>query len=117
MGATTSDNIKAIAPELTAFIDANAPVLALILSDVAGEVTVGVFGAKQEKAQRYLAAHYLTLANSGTGGSGSGGSTAGPLKKEKVGDVEKEYVDMSKSSSAKTGLSETSYGRTSCVWL
>lgn len=105
MSATTKENVKLIAPELVTFIDANEGTVTLILSDVAGEVTQGVFGSKQEKAQRYLAAHYLTFANS------SSGAGAGPVKKEKVGDVEKEYA-VSAVSSAKPGFSETSYGRT-----
>lgn len=107
MGATSKDNISAIAPELKSFIDDNSCVVDLILADVASEVRQSVFGSKQERAQRYLAAHYLTLSNPAT----SSGSS-GPVTKEKVGDVEKSYGDSSNAKGAQIGLSETSYGRT-----
>lgn len=107
MAATTKENIIAIAPELESFISGESCVVGLILSDVQSEVTQGVFGSKQERAQRYLAAHYLTLSNPATS-SGSSGA----IKKEKVGDIEKEYTDSSKVKGAQIGLSETSYGRT-----
>ena len=107
MAATTADKISVIAPELKDFIDGNACIVALILADVSDEVKQGIFGAKQERAQRYLAAHYLTLSNPATS-SGSSGA----VKKEKVGDVEKEYTDASKMKGSQVGYSETSYGRT-----
>ena len=107
MASTTADKISAIAPELKDFINDNACTVDLILSDVNDEVKQGVFGAKQERAQRYLAAHYLTLSNPATS-SGSSGA----VKREKVGEVEKEYSDASKVKGAQVGYSETSYGRT-----
>jgi len=110
MGDTTSDNIKLIAPELETFIDANAATVDLILEDVAGQITSAVYGAKQERAQRYLAAHFLTLINSGASGGNTGAS--GPVEMEKVGDEQVKY-----SSSWMDNLSdmsrydETKYGR------
>ena len=106
MGATTADNVSAIAPEMKSFIDGNKCIVDLILSDVSGEVKQGIFGTKQERAQRYLAAHYLTLSNPATS-SGSSGA----VKKEKVGDVEVEYTDASQMKGAQVGYAETSYGR------
>lgn len=107
MAATTADKVSAIAPELKSFIDDNSCIVALILADVSDEVKQGVFGAKQERAQRYLAAHYLTLSNPATSSGASG-----PVTKEKVGDIETSYGDTSKAKGALIGYSETSYGRT-----
>lgn len=107
MAATTKDRISAIAPELKDFIADDSCVVSIILEDVASEVKQGVFGSKQERAQRYLAAHYLTLSNPATS-SGSSGA----VKREKVGDVEKEYTDASQLKGSQVGYSETSYGRT-----
>lgn len=107
MAATTADKVSAIAPELKDFIDGNSCIVNLFLADVASEVKQGVFGPKQERAQRYLAAHYLTLSNPATS-SGSSGA----VKREKVGDIEKEYTDASKAKGTQIGYNETSYGRT-----
>jgi hypothetical protein len=104
---TTAVNIKAIAPELTTFIDTNTDgVVDLILGDVAGQITSSIYGTKQERAQRYLAAHLLSLAFSSSTGTGGGGA----LKREKVGDEEIEYFGST--SKDANGYDETPYGRT-----
>lgn len=112
MSDTTTENIKGIAPELADFIDeaGNSDIVDLILEDVAAQIREAVYGTKQERAQRYLAAHFLTLINQGASGASSGAS--GPVEKEKVGDVEIKY-----STSVLSNLSdvnrydETKYGR------
>jgi hypothetical protein len=107
MADTTAANVKAIAPELAAFIDTNTGgVVDLILGDVAGQITSSVYGAKQERAQRYLAAHFLSLSYQSSLGTGGGGS----LKREKVGDMENEYQKADFSDMSR--YDETSYGRT-----
>ena len=109
MSDTTTANIKAIAPELVAFIDANANgIVDLILADVAGQVTSSIYGAKQERAQRYLAAHLLKLAQLAE----SGVSGSGPVEMEKVGDVETRYGSSSSALSDGNRYDETPYGRT-----
>lgn len=110
MADTTSDNVKLIAPELATFIGDNGNLVTLILSDVAGQVDSATYRSKQEQAQRYLAAHLLTISEQGSSGASSG--AGGPLKREKVGQLEKEYATGS--TSGVTGVSrldETKYGR------
>ena len=101
MSATTQANVLLIAPELSSITDSD--VWDLILADVASEVSSGVFGAAQERAQRYLAAHYLSLYGA------SLGAATGSLKREKVGNTEKEYAI---SSTVSTNNTEADYGRT-----
>jgi hypothetical protein len=106
MSDTTAKNIELIAPELAVFMCQNGDLVTLILEDVAGQISSAKYGSKEERAQRYLAAHFLSLAhlsNLGQGGSG-------PVESEKVGDVEIKY---SKADFAdKSRYDETPYGRT-----
>lgn len=106
MSDTTAKNVELIAPELAEFICQNGDLVTLILSDVAGQISSSKYGAKEERAQRYLAAHFLSLAYSSS--QGAGGS--GPVEMEKVGDVQIKYgannfMDASR-------YDETPYGRT-----
>ena len=112
MSDTTTKNIESIAPELKDFINdsCNKDLVELILEDVAAQIRQAVYGTKQERAQRYLAAHLLTLINQGASGGNSG--TAGPLISEKVGDVENKYSDSVLSNlSDVSRYDETKYGR------
>ena len=112
MADTTEANIVLIAPELKDFIEleANNDLVALILEDVAAQIREAVYGTKQERAQRYLAAHLLTLIKQGEDGASSGAS--GPVEKEKVGDVEIKYSNAVLSNlSDMTRYDETKYGR------
>lgn len=107
MSNTTKENVILIAPELSVVSN---ELFTLILADVALEVSSASFGAKQEQAQRYLAAHYLTIST----GSASSSASAGSVKKEKVGEVEVEYSDSLKdilSSIKASRFDETKYGR------
>ena len=106
MSDTTSKNVELIAPELAVFMCKNGDLVTLILEDVAGQISSARYGAKEERAQRYLAAHFLRLAYSSS--LGQGGS--GPVEMEKVGDVQIKYgannfMDASR-------YDETPYGRT-----
>ena len=107
MGNTTKANVKLIAPELASVAD---DLFDLVLADVALEVSSAGFGAKQEVAQRYLAAHYLTISV----GTAETSASAGSVKKEKVGEVEIEYSDSLKdilTSIKASRFDETKYGR------
>jgi len=108
MSDTTSANIKLIAPELTAFIDANPSAVSLVLADAVLMVSDTIYGKFEERAQRYLAAHLLTLISNAS--SGSGGSAAGAVSRERVGEVEIEYAVSG--GSCGSVYSSTSYGRT-----
>jgi len=107
MADTTAENISLVAPELADFISRNDCLVDLILADVAGQVEYEIYGSKEEMAQRYLAAHYITLAKQGEDGLSSGAS--GPVRSEKVGDVQVEY-NASSSISGLTRLDTTKYG-------
>lgn len=64
---TTKANVLIIAPELSTVSDAT---FTLFLADVAEEITTQLISEEaQEKAQRYLTAHLLTLHNGGTAGN------------------------------------------------
>ena len=112
MSNTNTDNIKAIAPELADFIDdsCNKDLVELILEDVVAQIREAVYSSKQERAQRYLAAHLLTLIKQGSDGANSGAS--GPVEKEKVGDVEIKYSTAIVSNLSDVNrYDETKYGR------
>lgn len=107
MGNTTKANVLLIAPQLSSVTD---EAFNLILADVAEEVSSAGFGAKQEQAQRWLAAHYLTMIF-GADGTGASSGT-GAIKKEKVGEVETEYSTETLSRiKGLTRYDETGYGR------
>ena len=100
---TTLDNIKAITQD-----DANIQalvgtedVVTLVLNDVDKRVTEGVFGTATEQAQRYLAAHLLSLAFQPVGGRG-------PLSSESIGGVSVSYTLPYLNQ--KTVLGSTQYG-------
>ena len=83
---TTKANILLIAPELS---DRSDDLFNLVIADVSLAVSSSKFGTRTEEAQRYLAAHLLSLCGSSTS-SGAGGAS-GSVKREKVDQVEKEY--------------------------
>lgn len=105
MANTTQANVELIAPELkTAGIDPET--WALVLADVANEVPSSVFGVQQERAQRYLAAHYLTLS---TPSNLRNAHASGPVTAEKSGDVSRNYGLAEEGK--QNAFDETSYGR------
>jgi hypothetical protein len=102
MGNTNRNNIIAIAPELSKIPKA---MMDLILSDIAN--TVGAnFEGRQEEAQRYLGAHYLTLLNSD---SGSNPNAVGGIKSERNEEVQIQYDGLS-GLKDKNRLDTTKYG-------
>jgi len=104
MANTTEANILAIAPELGENIDEGT--WTIILADVAAAVTYSIYGAQQERAQRYLAAHLLTLsANVPLRSPGA----SGPVTSEKTSEVGVSYAQSK--SKRQTQYDETSYGR------
>jgi len=105
MALTTKANILLIAPELSSITDDN--VWNIILSDVDNLISTSVFGLKTEIAARYLAAHHLTLISDKTLSSASG-----PIVKDKVGDVMKEYAQPQKLRGSEADYNRTGYGRT-----
>ena len=106
MANTTKDNVLKIAPELSVITDDT--IWDLILEDVKDH-TAAVWGTNQEKAQRYLAAHLLTLAVSPFTG-GISAASGGARTKEKVGEVEVNYKDVLSSLSDSNRYDTTKYG-------
>jgi len=110
MANTTQDNVLAIAAELD---NISPDAWTLILSDVANEISSSIYGSKQERAQRYLAAHYLTLI------AASSKQAAGLVSAESAGQVSVSYAQVNYRD--RNRYDETSYGqifnqiRRSCV--
>lgn len=102
MGNTTQANVLLIAPELSAVTDSDT--WTLILADVSSEVSAVVFGIFQERAQRYLAAHYLTLISENSGASGA-------IMRKKTGDEEVAYSTYG-IGGTDADYARTQYGRT-----
>ncbi len=95
MADTSKANILAIAAELSSVSDGTFD---LVLADVALQITEAVFGARQEVAQRYLAAHRLTVIN--------GTEKGGAVVSERTGDVATSYA-----APGSDDYNETAYGR------
>lgn len=103
MGNTTKDLVLIIAPELANIT--NNLLWDTILDDVASDVTASVFGIKQERAQRYLAAHLLTLSNPD---SNINPLASGPITSERTGPLAVSYGSISNINGE---LDSTNYGR------
>jgi len=116
MGNTTKDLVLVIAPELADIT--NNLLWDTILADVADDIVVSVFGTKQERAQRYLAAHLLTLSNPDPNRNPL---ASGPIISEKTGPLSVTYGRSSWIVKGDGNLDLTSYGkqfkaiRDSCV--
>ena len=83
---TTLVRIQLIAKD-DAFIQALAiddPLVEMVLEDVARHVTVAVYGDDTEPAQRYCAAHWLSIANQPVGGRGPSRSFTLPYINQKT---------------------------------
>ena len=104
MALTTKDNVLLIAPELSI---ASNDLWDMVFADVGNAISTSVFGAKTERAARYWVAHNMTLlADSSLAGS------SGPITKEKVGDVMREYAKIVSVSESEKDYSRTGYGQT-----
>lgn len=107
MAETTLNNVKAIARG-DAFIQSLSdtdPLVVLILADVSRTVTEAVFQSDQEAAQRYLAAHLLSLSKQPSYGVGA-------LSSESIGGVSQSFHAPLIGASDIKGLSSTQYGLT-----
>ena len=89
MTATSKSNILSIAPELSTRAD---DLFTMVLSDVSNQCGTE-FGGRQEEAQRYLAAHLLTLCGNST--SVYAGGASGAATKQKTGDIEMSFGSIS----------------------
>ena len=103
---TTKEKVLALASELSVIADDD--LWTMILEDVASQITYDVYGKNEERAQRYLAAHLLTLTVNASNGSAS---ATGGTKRAKTHRVEAEYSDLTSNISDANRYDETSYGR------
>jgi len=106
MSDTTKEKVLTLAPELTSITDDD--LWTMILEDVALQVTYSAYGVNEERAQRYLAAHLLTLhlqAQSGLAGASGG------LTETKTGDVSAKYGNVMSALNDVSRYDMTSYGR------
>ncbi len=100
---TTLDRVKLIAKDdsgIQALSDSDLEVI-MVLEDVALAVIEAVFGSYTEMAQRYLAAHFLSLANQPVGGRG-------PLSSYNMGGISRTFTLPYLNQ--KTVLGSTQYG-------
>jgi hypothetical protein len=111
MAAWTRDDVKNIAPE---FGVASDQVLDRYIAWASSEVNEDVHGARAARAGALLTAHLLTVLPYGVSGSNTSSSqSAGPVVRERVGDVEVQYSDPSSSISqaiTSAGLGQSKYG-------
>lgn len=98
MGNTTKAKVLLIASELN---EIQPETWELILSDVTSQISSTIYRTSQERAQRYLAAHLLTLINN------SNKDISGPIISEKIGQHLKKYANSKK----RHDYDSTIYGR------
>ncbi len=100
---TTLERVKLIAKDdsgIQALTDSDPEVI-MVLEDAALAVTEAVFGSYTEMAQRYIAAHFLSLANQPVGGRG-------PLSSYNMGGISRSFTLPYLNQ--KTVLGSTQYG-------
>ncbi len=100
---TTLVNIQLIAKDDAGIqaLSGSDPEVVLVLADVALHIIDSVWGTMQEMAQRYLAAHFLSLANQPVGGRG-------PLSSYSIGGISRTFTLPYLNQ--KTVLGSTQYG-------
>lgn len=104
MALTTKAKVLAIAPGLSTISD---DLWTILLDDVGNHISSSIFGTKTEQAARYWVAHYLTLIQ-----DSSLAHASGPIVKERVGDVMREYAKVNNLSASEKDFSRTGYGQT-----
>ena len=84
---TTLANIKMIAKSDSGIraLSADDPEVIMVINDVSVWITEAKFGKTTEIAQRYAAAHFLTMENIPVGGRG-------PLSSENVGGISQSFT-------------------------
>lgn len=104
MAITTKDNVLKIASELSLVDDDSWN---LILADAENHISVTHFGVFAEEAARYWVAHRLTILSDSKIRDASG-----PIKKDKVGEVMKEFSENKTLNSSLYDYNKTGYGVT-----
>lgn len=108
--STNIQVLDLLAPEFSAV---DTTIKTDFITQAAAQLSPVVWGSKYQMGLVRLAAHWLTLrARALAGSGGGGGGSAGPVKREKAGDLEIEYAS-SASSTAAGSYSTSPYGTTS----
>ena len=102
---TTKEKVLLIAPELSSVSD---ELFDLILADVSVMVNLSDCPQKQELAERYLAAHLLTIARDETAG-GVPAAAGGPVTGERAGRESRTYGSVNVDDANR--YDTTKYGR------
>ena len=102
MSLTTKANVLIIAPSLSTVSD---DLWNFALNNVGYAISTSVFGVRTEEAARYWVAHKLTLL-----AESSSSAAAGPMIKERVGDVMREYAKPQSVSESNSDYARTKYG-------
>jgi hypothetical protein len=112
----TVDDLIARFPE---FENVSDIVLDLVLAEAIGQVDSSWVERDRRAAQLYLAAHMLAMegepmrsAGAGTGSDGSTDWLNGPIKRDKVGDVETEFAGFGLGNGEGGGASGSEYALT-----
>lgn len=100
MSDTTWERIEVEAPQLSSLSQAQKDI---ILEDVILQIPESVWGDAEERAQRYLGAHYGSLMQS------SSGNNSGPVTSKSVGSVSISYGSTNQKDGNR--YDETVYGR------
>ena len=101
----TADDFKARFPSLA---DIGDDLIGLVLAEAIGTVGDTWLERDRATAQLYYAAHIAASEGLANGGASA---VAGPVKRDKVGDVETEYAGLGGSADAMGGFGSTVYGR------
>jgi len=109
MANTTKAKVLLIAPELANLTDPLDETWDQILIDVVQDTPSSIYGGFQERAQRYLAAHYLSIIYRTQQGDAT--NAAGGVVMDKNGDVIKQYASPTKMGKVMSPFEETSYGK------
>lgn len=108
----TPATFKARYPEFASVSDT---LIQLMIDDAVAEVGDTWVEKDRARAQMLLVAHWLTMEGEpGRSETGQGTAGTGPIKRDKVGDVETEFATPSASASQSAGSGtymQTAYGR------
>ena len=105
--SATADDLKILLPE---FKDVPNDTVTLWITQACCFVDPNYWGDKADFATCLYAAHLMIYVGGYDGGQANGNVSTGPLRRERVGDLEREY-GVSTSPNDENALLATNYGR------
>jgi len=106
--AYTEPTIEDLKARFPAFASVPGPTLTMILNEAIATVGEEWLERDRAPAQLYYAAHLLASEGATDGGQSA---VSGPIKRDRVGDVETEFAGMSAEGAGTMGFGSTAYGR------